>query len=301
MSFPHVEVTVCPLCRVNTDLRESHIIPRFVFDWLIESSATGYIRLGLAPNLRVQDGFKQRLLCGECEARLSAWESDTARVVFRPYHQDTSAVITYGPWFAKFCASVCWRILFVFKGLGIKDFSVAQLELADAALASWSDLTFGRAQNLATFELHLVPVDVIGEARGPALPPNMNRYLVRAVEIDAVSNSRSAFVYAKLCKLIVLGFVQTTPAEEWRGTTISPEGGEIRPANRVVPAAFGGYLLDRARKMAELQRQLSARQKQRIAKTMRSDVDRVAASESLAAMHCDVMMFGRSAFDDLEG
>ena len=68
--FPVVPVDTCPLCRSRGPLRESHIIPGFVFDWLLESSATGHMRDGRAPNLRIQDGFKQRLLCDSCEALL---------------------------------------------------------------------------------------------------------------------------------------------------------------------------------------------------------------------------------------
>lgn len=129
-SFRVVPVDACALCESHGPLRESHIIPAFVFDWLMETSATGYMRFGPAPNLRVQDGFKQRLLCDACEQLLSTWESETARSVFRLYHNDTSAVMPYGPWLAKFCASVCWRVLFIFRGLGIKNFTDEQSTLA---------------------------------------------------------------------------------------------------------------------------------------------------------------------------
>jgi len=60
------------------------------------------MRTGRAPNLRTQDGPKQRLLCGGCESRLSIWENDMAQRLFRPYHHDTSTVVTYGPWLARF-------------------------------------------------------------------------------------------------------------------------------------------------------------------------------------------------------
>lgn len=63
-----------------------------------------------------------------------------------------------------------------------------------------------RQPNPGAFELHLMPVDVIRETSDRELPPNMNRYLARAVEMDAVAGEKSAFVYAKLCKLILLGF-----------------------------------------------------------------------------------------------
>ena len=262
--FPVVPVDVCPLCGFGGPLCESHIIPRFVFDWLLESSGTGYMRFGPAPNLRVQDSFKQRLLCEGCEGLLSVWEGETARSVFRPYHSDTSAVMSYGPWLAKFCASVCWRVLFVFRGLGIKNFSDSQNSLASEALGVWGNFMRDRTPNPGRFELHLLPVDLIADATGSELPPNMNRYLARAVEMKAVSSNKSAFVYVKLCKLILVGFVQMPNPREWAGTRVAMEHGVIRPEHRGVPSGFGQFLADRARKMAALQATMSARQKEKI-------------------------------------
>ena len=298
--FPVVPITACALCNSNRPLRESHIIPRFVFDWLVESSGTGHMRFGPAMNLRVQDGVKQHLLCDECEVRLSVWENETARSLFKPYHRDTSTEITYGPWLAKFCASVCWRVLLIFRGLGIKNFSDTQLLLADEALCSWSNLMFERASHPGKFELHLLPVDLIVEAQGSELPPNMNRYLARAVEIDVVSNNTAAFVYAKMCKIILVGFVQMPNSREWEGTLVEMEQGTIKPGSRAAPGAFGNYLADRARNMAALQAKISTRQKEKIERTMRANVDRVANSESFAAISQDVMIFGDSAFDEPE-
>lgn len=176
--FPIVLVEACPLCGSPGPLCESHIIPRFVFEWLLESSATGYMRSGEAPNLRVQDGFKQRLLCDPCEQRLSVWENQTAQHLFRPYHLNTSLVASYDSWLAKFCASVCWRALFIFRGLGLNHFSPVQCGLADAALAAWRSVMFDTTPRCQEFDLHLLPVDVVAEFEGSDPPPN-NKSLSR--------------------------------------------------------------------------------------------------------------------------
>jgi hypothetical protein len=52
--------------------------------------------------------------------------------------------------------------------------------------------------------------------------------------------------------------------------------------------------------MARLQASMSDRQKAKIEQTMRTDLDRVAESETFAAMAQDVSMFGRSAFSDAD-
>lgn len=45
----------CALCRDNTELKESHIIPKFVGKWLKRTSATGYLRNIDNINKRQQD------------------------------------------------------------------------------------------------------------------------------------------------------------------------------------------------------------------------------------------------------
>jgi hypothetical protein len=199
--FPRAKVTVCALCGSAPPLCESHIIPRFVFEWLIGSSATGHIRLGTTPNLRVQDGLKQELLCPACEQRLSVWEASVAANVFRPYHGDTSRIIPYDVWMGRFAASIAWRVLFLFRAIGaVTNLSPKQLVLADQALDVWREQIFERASNPGPFELHLLPLDLLTGASGLDLPSNINRYLARAIEIDVVSTSKTAFVYAKMCK-----------------------------------------------------------------------------------------------------
>jgi hypothetical protein len=45
------------LCGETNELRESHILPGFVYPWMKETSATGYLRFRQQPNVRVQDGL----------------------------------------------------------------------------------------------------------------------------------------------------------------------------------------------------------------------------------------------------
>lgn len=297
---PDLHLETCALCHGDGPLCESHIIPSFVFDWLRESSATGYIRVGIAPNRRVQDGPKARLLCAHCEARLSVWEKKTAECLFKPYHRDTSTVVAYESWLVKFCASVSWRVLFVYRVSGLRNFSADQLALVDQALAVWSDLMFDRVTNPGEFELHLLPLDVIEAAEGCDLPPNMNRYLARAVQMDAVRSPSSAFVYAKMCKIVVLGFMQMRDPRKWQGTRVAIKRGTLKSGSSVVPVGFCQFLIDCARGMSRMQAALSKRQKTKIAETMRADIDRTAQSESFTAVSYDVEMFGDRAFDEPE-
>jgi hypothetical protein len=100
---------ICRLCRCEAQLRESHIIPRFVFDWQKRTSSTGYLRLGQQINRRQQDGLKHPFLCAECEARFNAWETPFATHMFLPYHEQDVQRIEFDSWLLKFCVSISWR------------------------------------------------------------------------------------------------------------------------------------------------------------------------------------------------
>jgi hypothetical protein len=300
MQFPNLKLAACPLCGSTGPLRESHIIPRFVFDWMLQSSATGFMRSGTMPNRSVKDGMKLRLLCDSCEGRLSTWEKTTAEQLFLPYHNNTGTRVRYESWLAKFCASVVWRVLFIHSRIDpLRDLSPTQNKKVNMALSTWKDLMFGSADNPGAFELHMLPADLLADAGGlkPQLPPNFNRYLTRAVEIDVAANTNSAFVYAKMCRLIVFGFIERPRFRRWHGTRVAMKQGIIEPKQFGLPAEFLEYLVARARNMAKLGTQISKQQKAKINSRMRADPDRAAQSDHFTAMMQDVVIFGSMAFE----
>src|SRR5690348_14377968 len=96
---------LCRLCGRPEVLQRSHVLPAFVFKWLKETSATGYLRSTQAMNKRVQDGIKEKWLCTECETRLSVWETQFASTLFHPLNADGGQKIPYSSWLLKFCIS----------------------------------------------------------------------------------------------------------------------------------------------------------------------------------------------------
>ena len=110
----------CRLCQQDKTLRESHIIPAFVYRWIKETSATGYLRFIKNVNLRVQDGVKEKLLCDDCEEILNFFETKFSREIFYPYvnkelnkegvAQGNIKSFQYSDWLLKFIISLNWRI-----------------------------------------------------------------------------------------------------------------------------------------------------------------------------------------------
>lgn len=104
----------CKLCGAIANLEQSHILPAFVFRWMKDTSATGYLRFGGKPNCRAQDGERRYWLCRGCETRLCQWETEFAAQVFHPLISDGGQRIPYQEWMLKFAVSVSWRVLSLF-------------------------------------------------------------------------------------------------------------------------------------------------------------------------------------------
>lgn len=104
-----ISPVVCALCRSTADLRDSHIIPKFMIRHIRETSATG--RLRRLDNLarRHQDGIKLRLLCDACEGRFNAHETWFASDVFRPTVAETGRPTLHHRSLLPFVVSLAWR------------------------------------------------------------------------------------------------------------------------------------------------------------------------------------------------
>lgn len=294
---------VCALCERDLPLCRSHIIPSFVFDWLKETSGTGHIRFAENVNLRVQDGWKPKLLCGECEQLFSQWEKVFAEQVFAPLHRREADKFCYGTWMEKFAVSVSWRVLTVHKLIdGLADFPKNTIEAADAALLRWKQFLLDIESNPGLYEQHMLPVDILESTTVPGMPPNMNRYLARAIEIYVAYSGSNGIVYSKMGRIILFGFIQMSNPRSWQGTKLNVRYGILGSDNYKLPPSIGDFLMDRANRMATSQAEMSARQRKILNDAIYASPEPIAQSESFLAMQQDVAMFGEAAFapDDEE-
>lgn len=291
---------ICSLCQNERELCESHIIPQFAFDWLKRSSATGYLRRTGVINRRVQDGQKQKLLCGSCETRISRYESLFAREVFHPLHTNEELRLSRGPWFRydawfmKFAVSVSWRaLIFLLQRDTPRHFSEQQLKLASDALSKWRSFLLDLTDNPASFEQHVILMDVMADHTINDLPKNMNRYFLRTIDFDLARSERSAFVFVKMCRVMIFGFIQNDPKEIWEGTRLRVRKGEVGGKNMRLPGSLLNYLKARAKHVGETEAKISDRQLDKIhADTVKAG-DRAIESETLAVTLHDEEMFRR--------
>ena len=289
----------CAFCLTESELRDSHVLPAFVFRWLRRRSVTGHIRNTDAPNRRVQDGLKVPMLCGTCEAQFSKYETAFATKLFHPWH-DGIAKVAYSDWLLKFAVSVSWRVLRFARGRnpGTR-YTDEQNHLMDEAAKRWKAFLTGVAPHPGPFEQHMLIFDVIEDTTLPSLPQNINRFLTGAVTLDIVGSQRSLMTFAKMGRFIIFGMIQKGP-NKWEGTKIHVKGGVIRPGKFLVPAGLLDLIEEKARLHEMGLAAMSPAQRAKVRQMVQMDPDRLARSEQFRAMVADARMFGIEAILDDE-
>jgi hypothetical protein len=286
----------CHLCDQNKELRESHVIPSFVYKWIKESSGGGYLRFGMKPNKCVQDGHKYFWLCDDCEGIFSKWEDQFAKNIFHPTVSGKVGKVSYGHWLLKFCVSVSWRVLNLYLiEHDLDHFSNQMQEKAKQTHQVWKEFLLGDRPHPARNEQHFLPLDSIESHAVDKMPTNINRYILR--DIDAVTGEKSAFVYSKLERFVIIGFIEISHPRQWEGTKVHVKHGVVGPSNYTLPMQFGDYFMDKARRAADVQAKISEKQNTKIEQTFRKNIDNIANSETFRAMSEDVRLFGKRAFN----
>jgi hypothetical protein len=295
-------VGVCEPCGKHALLLQSHVLPAFVFKWL---KRDGHIRYAETPNRRSQDGHKRDWLCRECEDLFNSFETPFAGQIFHPYDLDRAIRVRYGEWMLKFCVSVAWRsLLYLKQHEQVTQFNERQVALVDDALRTWSRFLRSQYKHTATFEVHLLPFGEIADVSGLELPPNINRYLTRTVEINAGSGDSVCFTYSKLGPFAVFGFIESLYPEQWKGPKVSYRRGWFEPGNYTLPSQLIEFLTERARLTSKAMEKMSPTQQEKVAESISANPDRFVQSGVFRALQRDVEMFGADAFakyDDPSG
>jgi hypothetical protein len=288
----------CRLCsKAGVELQHSHILPKFAWDWLKETSV-GAIRSGEMPNVRVQDGRKEYLLCRSCEGIFSRDEKIFAEQIFTPVHAGGSiSGLRYTEWAMRFAVSVSWRVLIFNIDLAgpVEHFSTHKVEAASAAERQWRAFLLGQAPHVGQYEQHLVVLDLIDGHTTPGLSPFINRYIARVNDIDVIASRVSALTYAKLGKILIFGAIEDR-SREWKGTRLKVKRGDFNERWPRLPGSLLPYLNDKADRAKRSLESLSPRQRAKAQAPIWETPERVANSLAFEAMMYDVELSGDAAF-----
>ncbi|MEX0595655.1 MAG: hypothetical protein WD512_04070, partial [Candidatus Paceibacterota bacterium] len=217
----------CSLCeKPDVILQKSHIIPKFIFKFIKKTGGSDFLRTAENPNKREQDGLKKYLLCWDCEQLLSNWETEFSNQLFYPYYKGETD-FDYKDWLIRFCVSISWRNLMLSKlDNDLKHLSKKQLVTANFALKVWGDFLLGKKPNPGSFEQHLLLLDTVEEHtfKPEDVPPTLNRYLNRAVDLDIMASPNQAFIYTKLPLFLIVGIIDMKSSKKWVNTKVKLRG-----------------------------------------------------------------------------
>lgn len=291
----------CILCLELAELRESHILPAFAFRWLRDSSGTGHIRNTSQVNVRVQDGVKRYWMCSKCEGRLGEFERRFAGELFRPYLHNTRTLYPYGGWLNRFCASLSWRVLRFHRDENhLSSWDPQALGYVTQALETWADLLRGNRSNPGVHEQHLLPLDEIESTTIGGLPRNINRYLMRVVDMDVLKSRDSICTYAKLGRFVIIGFVHEPNPRHWQGSKVHANEGIVEPKHYRLPRPLWDYIDQRARRTLALMEGISEPQRAKVEDSFRQNTDRYLGSDAYLADLADFELHGDDMFSSRE-
>jgi hypothetical protein len=275
----------CKLCHEKAELRASHIIPKFVFRWMAQTG-DGYFRGGDEPNLRVQDGPKKRLLCGDCEQRFSIREKWFAETVFTPYIERGAKHFTYDASLFYFAVSLSWRILI--QGLQSLHQRLAHFRpLLEACEQEWRSYLLGGPVPPRYSEVHVFITD-IGLIGGEQPVEGFNSYMARAVDGDVIGSRSGCSIYSKIARFIFFGAITPTQQTDSDKTLICPAGGILEIPQRLSDGDLGEFLVDRARMVRErIFGELSPLQQKKIGERALKVIPKIANSDLVRAIQAD--------------
>lgn len=269
----------CRLCGRETELLDSHIIPRFAFVWLKETSASPFFRNPEDPDTRIQD-YHEKLLCEDCEQSFSDYEREFASNIFHPFMDGESAFFEYNEWLQRFIMSISWRVI-VSGTTDLDEFENIHAGALKDAENIWREILNGnRRLSSDPFTHHLFFLDDIAEADNPEnVPDDWEFYIDRGLDAIPVHGTRTTSVYFKLPRLLFFSCIQPPSDPELKDTEVSMEG-EIGPPQELGPH-WGTFLIDRAERVTN--RAVSDAEQEKIKQRMLQNPEEAVESESFKA------------------
>lgn len=266
----------CALCLEERPVCISHIVPAFVGRYLKVTSATGFLRGAVNPNVRQQDVTKEPLLCGECEQRFGVCEREFSLNAFPKIRDDNFTDLPYGPALLKFAVSLSWRVL-VSECSNVLSEVPQFTNQVNKTLEDWRVFLLGR-KNRVDSEHHLFVFAGIPESVPPGMHPKILHYLLRCIDATPVVGKRTMAVYVKLMRAMFYSPIAPASPRGWMNTRIHNGHARLTAPQRIDMPGFGDFLNSRVQEA--FAKPLSQNQIDKIKQAMLKNPERALSSES---------------------
>jgi hypothetical protein len=287
--------TFCALCLRAQSLRQSHIVPKFIGAYLKDTSATGYLRDAVNPNVRQQDLKKEPLLCADCEQVFSVWEREFSQLAFPNLQSDSFTELLYDEWLLKFAVSLSWRTLVTDREKLATDLSQFA-EAIGEALENWRRFLLGERKQPGS-EHHLFVFAGVPEQVPDGLHPKFLHYCLRGIDATEAVSRRTVAVYVKLLRSFIYSPVIPKSPAGWKNTRIHAGQGRLINPQTIAMRGFSEFLDSRVHEVHA--KPISEAQSAKIADAMMKNPERVAMSESLKVELASRRLLKQPKPDDL--
>jgi len=281
----------CRLCLNEADLLDSHIVPAFVFKWIKDTSATGYLRGSANPNKRMQDGSKEEFLCSECEQRFSILEKAFAERIFVRYVTEDlnergvargSPKFEYKEWLLQFAVSVQWRVAERSRHDQRLKESVSEKDRQriDLAAETWRQYLLGHRSDTGKYDHHLIFLQSLSGAMGRIpdyIEDWIDVYLLRATDATVVGSASHLGVYSKLGPIALYTSIIPKTLSKMKNTRIHKRG-TIHSVQMLLNPKLTSFMFVERPKEALALTKHSVSQERRIVETMKKNPERANAS-----------------------
>lgn len=289
----------CALCGKDEKLLESHIIPKFVFNWIKDTSSTGYLRQVNNVNKRMQDGLKLNLLCYNCEQFFSSFEKKFAEKIFQPYTKAiennfenyTFHSVEHEDWLLKFVISLQWRGLKYFRSLDNLNFT--KKDEFEKYEKIWHEYLIGSRDDTGKSRSYIIFLSSFDNAEGywgKPFPPNINFYLVRATDCTPVVGDTTLAMYTKIGPIALFTTIHPRRFKGLESALIS-KNGILKTAQENKNATVVNFLYHtRPQELLNRAQAMSERQKEKISRSYLENPERVKNSLTQKMQILDTFM-----------
>ena len=256
---------ICPLFDIETEIRESHIFPKFIYKslkWNNNSKFVNY-EVRCAPK---QDGYKEYLLGKEAEELFSKYEKWFAKHIYKPFRSgEIKDVVRYDDHLYYFLVLQIWRTcLYSTRKSGKDGFVEGLYDLLISAMAEWKNYLTNRITPPQYPAFYLMPI----ETKNVRIPRflEVEFYIRRSIEFNIMMAEKESAVYCKLPSFIIWAPLCQRPQIDY-GYKIIPMGGEFDMTNYMISDSdIINYLLYKIDKVVEWRKQIALKNPQKVKK-----------------------------------
>lgn len=201
----------CALYGIESALRNSHIIPKFAFDYLKKTGGK-FLRSYENPNQRIQDGPKSFLLSEKAEQEFSKRERWFANNIFYPYLAESKQSFDYDENMAYFIVSILWRVLL--DQLKHPDISGnVDLKFLKDVESEWKKFLSNYNFPVNYNDLNIFLTDRIFSHNTDGI--DVDLYMTRIIDATIVANAKKTkvAVYVKFLRFTIWAVVKGKPNE----------------------------------------------------------------------------------------